>query len=167
MKKAWPLAFLFLLVSCATDKDKPKYLRLVGDIEADTEIDGDVFQLCYSEARVKQYFNFSQGIQYEGEKTAIVEAFRSNYEAVEVPQSGWIRIRFIVNCKGESGRFRITTSNTVYQAQTFEPKITEQLLSITQSLKGWKPLPDPDDPRDYYQYLTFKIENGVLKEILP
>lgn len=85
MKKAWPLTLLFLLVSCATDKDKPKYLRWVGDIEADTEIDGDVFQLCHSEARVKQYFNFSQGMQYEGEKTAIVEAFRCSYETVEVP----------------------------------------------------------------------------------
>lgn len=167
MKKIWPLAFLFLLVSCATDKDKPRYLRWVGDIEADAEMDGDTFQLCYSEARVKQYFNFSQGMQYEGEKPTMVEVFRKDYEAVDVPQSGWIRIRFIVNCKGESGRFRLTASNSQYQKQAFDPKITDQLLSITQSLKGWKPLPNLDDPRDYYQYLTFKIENGALKEILP
>ena len=167
MKQVWPLLFLCLIVGCATEKDKPKYLRWVGDIEADPEIDGSVFQICYSEARVKQYFNFSQGLQYEGEKTAIVEVFRQNYEAVDLPQSGWIRIRFIVNCKGESGRFRLTTSNTQYQAQDFDPKITDQLLSITQSLDGWKPLPDQEDPRDYYQYLTFKIENGTLKEILP
>ncbi|MBX2871091.1 MAG: hypothetical protein KTR30_03300 [Saprospiraceae bacterium] len=167
MKRVWPLALLFLLVNCATDKDKPRYLRWVGDIEADTEMDGDTFQLCYSEARVKQYFNFSQGLQYEGEKTAIVETFRSNYKAVEVPQSGWIRIRFIVNCKGQSGRFRMTGSDTAYQEQVFDKKISDQLLSITQSLNAWKPLPDLEDPRDYYQYLTFKIENGALKEILP
>jgi len=167
MKNVWPLAFLFLLVNCATDKDKPKYLRWVGDIEADAKIDSETFQLCYSEARVKQYFNFSQGMQYEGEKTAIAEAFRSTYKAVDVMQSGWIRIRFIVNCKGQSGRFRLTASNAQYEEQTFDVRITEQLLSITRSLNGWKPLPDKDDPRDYYQYLTFKIENGVLKEILP
>ncbi len=167
MKKVWLLAFLFLIVGCATEKDKPKYLRWVGDIEADAEIDGDVFELCYSEARVKQYFNFSQGLQYEGEKLAIDEVFRQEYQAVDVPQSGWIRIRFIVNCKGESGRFRLTASDPQYQAQDFDPLVTDQLLSITQSLKGWKPLPDREDPRDYYQYLTFKIENGALKEILP
>lgn len=167
MKKIWPMAFLFLIVGCATEKDKPKYLRWVGDIEADTKIDEDVFQLCYSEARVKQYFNFSQGMQYEGEKTALVEVFRQDYETVDVPQSGWLRIRFIVNCKGESGRFRLTASDTQYQAQEFDARITDQLLSITQSLNGWKPLPNREDPRDYYQYLTFKIESGALKEILP
>lgn len=167
MKTVWVIGILLLFVGCATEKDKPKYLRWVGDIEADAEIDGAVFQLCYSEARVKQYFNFSQGMQYEGEKTAMVEVFREKYQAIDVPQSGWVRIRFIVNCKGESGRFRLTASNTLYQAQEFDSRITDQLRSITQSLNGWKPLPDRDDPRDYYQYLTFKIENGALKEILP
>ncbi len=167
MKTVRLIGILLLLMGCATEKDKPKYLRWVGDIEADPEIDGEVFQLCFSEARVKQYFNFSQGMQYDGEKAAIVEVFRQDYEAVDVPQSGWIRIRFIVNCKGESGRFRLSASNTQYQAQEFDSRVTDQLLSITQSLNGWKPLPDSKDPRDYYQYLTFKIEDGALKEVLP
>lgn len=115
-----------------------------------------------------QYFNFSQGLQYEGEKWAILKAFEENYQPpVDNQQSGWIRIRFIVNCKGETGWFRLISANKNFETQTFDQAVTEQLLSITKSLKGWKLMPDEIRPKDYYQYLLFKIENGKIIEILP
>ncbi|HKK38289.1 MAG TPA: hypothetical protein VJ949_02605, partial [Cryomorphaceae bacterium] len=82
-------------------------------------------------------------------------------------ESGWVRIRFVVNCRGESGRFRMICSDEHYESREFDARITDQLMAITKSLDGWKPLPDSENPDEYYQYLVFKIENGDLIEILP
>ncbi len=165
-----PLSLLFVfiaLTSCSTEKEQSKYLRYVGDIEADTQLDDPAFKLCNDEVFLKQYFNFSQGLQYEGEMLKIKEQFELAYVPVEVNESGWVRIRFVVNCRGESGRFRMICSDEHYESREFDSRITDQLMSITKSLDGWKPLPDSENPDEYYQYLIFKIENGDIIEILP
>jgi hypothetical protein len=167
MKKVCILSVFLLILSCTEETSKPKYLRWVGDIEQDSQKDNPDFELCHDENRVYQYFNLDQGMQYSGEKTAIIDAFNAAYTPVSVDQSGWIRIRFIVNCKGESGRFRLLEANTNYEEFKFDSRITDQLLSITEKLDGWKVLKRNDNPQDYYQYLIFKIENGNIKEILP
>ena len=84
MKKNWSFLLLLQLIGCAADRDQSQYLRWVGDIEPDALTDDETFTICHGESRVKQYFNFSKGLQYEGEKPAIVEAFRTQYKSVEV-----------------------------------------------------------------------------------
>jgi hypothetical protein len=110
----------------------------------------------------------SDGLQYEGEKYAIEQAFRQNYKpALAKKESGMLRIRFIVNCKGKTDRFRMMGADENYQAKIFDPSIADQLLQITKKLDKWQPKKLEEQPVDYYQYLIFKIENGVLIEILP
>ena len=93
---------VLLILSACSNHQESKYLRWVGDSVFDPETDDEKFEICTFESEVKQYFNFSQGLQYDGEKTAILDHFEA-YEPVAVDQSGWIRIRFVVNCKGETG----------------------------------------------------------------
>ncbi len=169
MKKIFLFAFIILVLHCCSQSSESDstYPRWVGDISYDPNLDHPEFKVC-SEKNAMQYFNFSQGLQYEGEKWAILKAFEENYQPpVDNQQSGWIRIRFIVNCKGETGWFRLISANKNFETQTFDQAVTEQLLSITKSLKGWKLMPDEIRPKDYYQYLLFKIENGKIIEILP
>ncbi len=144
-----------------------KPYRWVDDIKNDPEIDDPSFELCYSDFTVKQYFNIGDETSYEGERPAIYRFFEENYAPVETDQSGFIRVRFIVNCKGETGRFRVISSDENFEEMEFDPAIVDQLVSITKSMDGWKILPDPDIPTDYYQYLIFKIEKGKILEILP
>ncbi|WP_143473264.1 hypothetical protein [Flavilitoribacter nigricans] len=166
------LAVLLGLHSCGLSQesvvaDAPGYPRWVGDIAADETLDDPEFVLCLGEDQVKQYFNFGNGLQYTGEQHAILTAFREQYQPVPLAQSGMIRIRFIVNCRGDTGRFRIIASDNHYQPMAFDRRITDQLLEITRSLDGWKIQSDGEIAKDYYQYLLFKIENGALKEVLP
>jgi len=157
------------LVSQKENKRTPdsKYLRWVGDSEYQTGIDDSTFKPCYGEYRVKQYFNYGNGLVYEGEKTALVNIFKEKFQSVDTAKSGFIRIRFIVNCEGKTGRFRLTSSDKNFQPAQFAACITDQLMTITKSLDGWLPLPDTTSPEDYYQYLVFKIEDGRLTEIMP
>lgn len=158
---------IVLLAGCTRSNQDSKYLRWVGDAEFDPEMDAGDFQLCGSEKLVQQYFYFGQGLQYEGEKTALRKRFKEAYLPVETAQSGWVRIRFIVNCQGQTGRFRMIGSDLDYQEQIFDKRIIDQLLKITQSLEGWAVLSKSGKPRDYYQYLIFKINNGDITDILP
>jgi hypothetical protein len=54
-----------------------------------------------------------------------------------------------------------------YLPSKFDDTIVNQLLSITKSLDGWVLGEYKGKNYDYYQYLTFKIINNKLIEILP
>ena len=146
---------------------KSPYLRWVGDSEFNAAQDDPQFEVCNGDENIRQYFNFSKGLQYRGEKPELVQHFMEAYKAPESNQSGWIRIRFVVNCKGETGRFRVMGANKNYEPMDFDQAITGQLLDLTRALANWGLQPDETNPGDYYQYLIFKIEAGRLIEILP
>ena len=167
MKRIVVISVILIFSSCSSDDGNSNYLRWVGDSKHDPKIDTTEFQLCNSEKAVKQYFHFDQGLKFKGEKIELVRLFSKDYTPIETSQCGWVRIRFVVNCNGKTGRFRLTSSDFEYQEQTFDTRITDQLLKITQSLEGWEILSIRDKPRDYYQYLIFKIDHGSLIEIMP
>ncbi len=163
------VATLCLLGSCQSLKktSDSKYLRWVGDIAFDPTLDDASFVVC-NEEKAKQYHNFSKGMQYRGEKHALIKVFTEKYQAPkDSKETGLIRIRFIVNCKGETGRFRVQGMSEDYQEHKFDPKITIQLQRLTKSLVGWMRRPNDDNAEDYYQYLIFKINKGQLIEIMP
>ena len=82
-------------------------------------------------------------------------------------QNGLIRIRFIVNCEGKAGRFRVLQSDYSYKEKEFNKEIVSQLLSITKQINNWEVLYKQENAVDYYMYLIFKITDGQLTEILP
>ena len=158
---------ILICTACGQGDQSSKYLRWVGDSEFNPEMDSEEFQLCNSEYLSKQYFHFDKGLQYKGEKKELRNHFAKNYTPVESDQCGYVRIRFMVNCKGETGRFRIIESDENYNEREFDKRITDQLLSITKSLDGWIGHTKKDKPQDYYQYLIFKINKGQIIDIMP
>ncbi len=115
-----------------------------------------------------QYHNNSRGLEYRGEKLAIIESFEKKYVPIpDSSQNGLIRVRFVVNCKGQTDRFRIIAMDEDYQTKKFDERITQQILDICKSLDGWLPKKKEDKEFDYYQYLIFKIQSGQITEILP
>ncbi|MCP4460609.1 MAG: hypothetical protein GY816_21700 [Cytophagales bacterium] len=170
MIKSLTFVFILFVTACTTEEstsNKQDYLRWVGDIEYNPAFDDPNFELCNGDSSVNQYFHFEQGLQYEGEKKAIIEKFKNKYEPVQSSESGLVRIRFIVNCKGKTDRFRIIAMDNEFNEKEFNSKITSQLLTITKQLNGWRILPNIQEARDYYQYLIFKIDKGNIIEILP
>lgn len=166
------IGLLYLAGSCQTaqeQKDTQNYLRQVGDITSDLTLDRPDFKTCNGEEYAFQYFNTGEGFRYQGEKTALVSHILNSYKPISstTDQSGYIRIRFIVNCKGEAGRFRIISSNFDYQEKVFDKAITNQLLTILKELDGWEIMTKNEKPLDYYLYLIFKLDNGHIMEILP
>jgi hypothetical protein len=156
------------LYSCGQKKEvNSNYPAHVGDILFNKETDDTDFKIC-NEDRVFQYYNLQKGFQYKGEKAEIINHFRIGYKPVDKKsESGYVTIRFIVNCAGETGRFRVEEMDMGYNPKTFDKNITDQLVSLTKKLNGWVKGEHGNMILDYYQYLTFKIEDGKLTEILP
>lgn len=159
-------------ISCQSKQKidlKPEYLRFVGDIKPDSILDNSSFAVCNEEKHLFQYFNTGEGLQYEGEKSELIKEIKTQFNPVIgiENQNGYIRIRFVINCKGESGRYRVLSSDLNYEPKKFDKAIQNELLNAVKKLKGWKILSKNDRPLDYYMYLIFKIKDGQIIEILP
>jgi hypothetical protein len=162
---------LLALIISTYSYGQESYPKHTGDIDFDEKIDKSDFKLCYPDY-IYQYFNTSKGVEYTGEKIALEKEVREKYLPADLKgESGLIRIRFIVNCKGETDRFRLISMDTDYHPKTFDKSITDQLMEISKNLKGWEPKLYENDGKeytiDYYQYLIFKLKDGHITQILP
>ena len=167
--KALAILFIVCLSACNETQTKEQYLRWVGDIEQDEEVDDPNFTICNGEEYIKQYFNLSGGPQYLGEKPVVERLFAENYQIEEIKdQSGWLRIRFIVNCEGKAGRYRLLEADQDYKSFKFNKEISARLLELTKSIESWPiQYTRNEKPIDYYYYLTFKLKDGQIQEIIP
>jgi hypothetical protein len=158
---------------------------MVGDIPFDPKLDDTTFIPC-DEQRAMPYNKNGGSLCIDGGKDFVNEYFAKGFKPGKVKgQTGWITVRFMVSCKGESGRFRMESMNRNYQPMQFDSSITRQLMTLCKSLKGWEvfqvgkesrmvPLfiDNPDTTSvikayDYYQRLTFKMKDGAIELILP
>lgn len=168
MPKLLLLTLLFLACNSNTDNkssSQSKYSNHVGDIEYDPEVDGD-FKRCddYS----NQYYSVNGGLKILGEKPAIIKHFQENYTPIKMEgQTGFLTVRFVVNCEGQSGMFRIYAVDHELHSFSFEKEISDQILSASKTLKGWTIAKHNGKNYDYYQYLSFEIIDGFIKDITP
>lgn len=162
------LMFVSMFIQCQSEKKLvSKYSAQVGDIIFDEKIDDPKFKKCFEKDLGFQYYNDSNGFQFHGEKIAIINQLKTANLQGEKKSNGYITIRFVVNCEGKPGLFRVKSIKSDYISEDFDEKLASQLLSFTKNLKGWKIKEYKDVKLDYYQYLTYKIEDGKVSEILP
>ena len=165
MKHTILILISILVVSCSQEERNN-----VGDIPFDEQIDDKNFNPC-NERKIKQYYvrrSSDTPPSYKGEKRGLEREILNRYQFPETEkENGYVTIRFIVNCKGETGRFRTEEMDFAYKTNIFDKKITGQLLEIVKNLNGWIPRTSGGERLDFYQYLTFKIEKGQIVKILP
>lgn len=137
----------------------------IGLIEYDPMVDTLSFNVC-NENSVYPYFHHKE-LSFKGEKPAMVNEYTMRFEPTGKQESGYITIRFIVNCNGETGRFRVIQMDESYDLKSFNNNLVGQLLEITQSLKGWDVLYEDGRSYDYVRYVTFKIQQGKIMDIMP
>ncbi len=168
------LGVAFLLASCSpiaeskTEVEVKEYKRHVGDILFDASVDDANFKPCHEDLTT-QYYAFGKGIMYKGEKAELDRQIRNAFEKAqeETEESGYIIIRFIINCEGKSGWFRMEEIDMNYKPKEFSTAISKNVLQIVKELKGWEAGTYEGKSYDYYQYLTFKIVDGQIQSILP
>ena len=160
---------MVILHSCGQAQNRNTiYPEHVGDISFDAAHDDRSFKVCTNENNIPQYYNFGKGLQYKGEKIAINKYFGENFKGRnQIGETGFLTIRFIVNCEGKTGRFRTEGMDDNYQTKKFNEGLENRILQLVKQMDGWVIGEISGQKIDYYQYLTFKLENGKIIEIMP
>ncbi len=167
-KKILFSAFCWLFIfSCKSKRQTPILHGDIGDISYESNLDDSNFKLCHEDLSVQ--FNYNGiGLMYEGEKPTLIKHFIDNYSSNKiVGETGFITIRFIINCEGKAGRFRPSEMGMDLQEKKFNAEITKGILEATKKATGWIPHVIEGNAYDYYQYLIFKLKDAQIIEILP
>jgi hypothetical protein len=139
----------------------------VGDIAHDPTNDDPNFSVC-NESQVAQYYNFGTDMVYNGEKPLLEKAFQEKISRFEKKgATGFLTIRFIVNCEGQAGRFRHEGMDMSFQPKSFDKTLIQELTTVIGEFTNWGKASYNGVQYDYYHYLTFKIEDGKIKQIMP
>ena len=145
----------------------------VGDIAFDPATDRSSFQRCgEGQYDVPQYY------QSQTAYTGGTQALRQQFVRAAMPrstgaQNGYVTIRFLINCHGETDRFRVTQIDAAYQPARFGPALVAALLGRAKALRAWVPgkFTGPDahhgEALDSYYYLLLKISHGRVVDVLP
>ncbi len=114
------------------------------------------------------YYNGTPAAHFKGKKGGLW-ALLHEYIKPELleGESGYLSVRFLVNCQGETGYFTTEMSDLDYQEYTFPESLTQHLVAFTSSLKSWQATHIQGEARDSYAYIIYKIVDGKITEILP
>jgi hypothetical protein len=157
------VAFSFLSSAAQQPPGLPPHS--VGDIPFDPTLDDSAFHLCDS-LHVFQYYNTTAYFLIN--KDSLRRYFLSGFKPGNARGvSGYITVKFIINCSGMTGRFRLLEMDSTYRLAHFSDDITGQLLSLVKGWNNWKPSHYKGKFYDCYQYVTFRIRNGKIISISP
>ncbi|MGB0177485.1 MAG: hypothetical protein ACPF9D_09985 [Owenweeksia sp.] len=167
-----PLILMSLVVAC--QPGQPSYpVKDIGFIYPENIIDPDAeFRICGTEEDILQYYNHNapgdKPAGYIGGPKAIKKYLKDHYPGLDLHHdSGMLTIRFIINCEGKTGHFEMFENDLDFKPTSFHPKTCEQLLEITRELRNWRANQMEGSYRDSFMYITYRIENGKITEILP
>lgn len=141
----------------------PRYQ--VGDILFDPAQDRADFTLRPG-GRIFQYYNFNT--TYRGGRA---ELRRQLLAALRTPPAGtsgngYLTVRFVVNYRGETDRFRVQELDSAYQPQTFAPPLAAWVLGACRALRGWQPGSIEGETQDSYFYCTFIVREGSIQDVI-
>jgi hypothetical protein len=163
---------LFLFVSAmafACTASKPTVVReeapFVYHIQPDDSKDDPSFKLCNVSAAYPYYGTETSNVL---DKRILLEHFLAvNTYMKSANENGYVVIRFMVNCHGQPGRYRVRSFDMNYEPKEFPRKITEVLMDHTKQLKSWAVRTHDGRQYDSYCYFAFKIENGFVTDVMP
>lgn len=135
---------------------------------AETLDQGSDFVICGHELFIADYYNSTPDGDYKYGKAALLDTVFSNLDEEKLRnQSGMLTFRFVVNCKGEAGRFIAEGFDQNYQPYQFAEETVEHMYEIMKKLEEWQIVVIREEPRDAYFYFTFKLDDGKITDVLP
>ncbi len=125
------------------------------------------FKICGKETIIKDYYNCDLRGELIGGKGSWKRILEKHLNPDLLrKESGYLTYRFVINCEGETGRFRTEQADLNFNKKTFNPTTIDHLYQIVKMQKDWQPCKS-DKVYDAYAYITFKLEDGKIIELLP
>ena len=129
---------------------------------------GTSFKPCGKNNYIYDYYNGQGDYHYKGGKKEIWKIIKAQLDTEKLfKESGYLTFRFVVNCEGKAGYFITEQAGLDFQKKAFNPKTVQHLYEITTTLTDWNPTQIRKEAVDAYFYLTFKLKDGELIDLLP
>ncbi len=163
--------FLMLLTLLWATSCKPNdsgkvndYPDQFGEIAFDASQDHPDFKLC----NPKELVHSRVSLGYEGGRKRIEVICKEviNESEMSFPYNGYVLVRFLVNCDGASGRFRIETMDYGFNEQECPKELVSLIENAVRSLDEWVVEKPENVGKDHSKYLNFKIINGRVDAII-
>lgn len=150
------------------DKRSNHGMHRVAYIDPEDAIDNqNDFATCYHISQVNDYYNDDRAQHLEG-KAGLWEMVESNLDVNLLKgQEGYLTYRFVVNCEGKAGRFVTEEADLEFDRIEFSTELRNHFLNMLLDIPKWKNLTIQGEARDAYVYVTFKIKDDEIIEILP
>lgn len=134
------------------------------------------FTTCNDTDRIMDYYNRTPRAQYIGGRYSLRKNLlpKIDFSLLE-GESGYLTIRFVINCKGEVGRFTVDQADLNYNPKSFPEASVKQIATAISQLTSWQPISTEIHPEnkhgiakaDAYAYITIKLKDGKFIEFLP
>ena len=121
-------------------------------------------------------FQTVQYYQFKGKNTKSSQQILSEWrtffkKSPDFKESGFLTIRFILNCNGEPRVHRFYEMDLDYQKKTFSDTLKAQVWAFVQQLGGFQKgiytYQNKKYDVNYYYYFIFKIRDGEFETIAP
>ena len=152
----------------AHNTDNKPYKNYIGYIAQDTALLNDKYNLC-EDGYIQRTYNGAGLEAYNINKKHFRDELKKEFSETKHSDSGYLNFRFLVNCEGNAGWFEIIEMNLDLEEQKMDSKLVNELFEFTSNSKYWNTLYYTKDqtPYNYYMYISYRIENGKVTEILP
>lgn len=176
-KTAWFIGILLLIVgilfgiaqfkiSKAYDVENKPYKNYIGYIDQENALLNNEYQLC-NNGELYHTYNGAGLKAYAGTKKKFRDKITAKFNSNKYTDSGYLNFRFLVNCEGKAGWFEIIQMNLDLEEYPLNENMVTQLLELTAEPNNWNIISYKNLARNYYMYVSYRIENGKITEIIP
>lgn len=146
-------------------ENKP-YKKYIGYIDQEKALLNNKYELCY-EGGIYHTYSSAALKAYTGSKKQFRETLNSEFNKNNYTDSGYLNFRFLVNCEGNAGWFEIIEMNLDLEETPLNKAMVDELFEFTSNPKHWDTIVYKEAPQNYYMYISYRIENGKVTEIIP
>lgn len=162
------IAYLYFTIKNPYDTDNKPYKHIIGYINQDKALLNNTYKLC-GDGYIQRTYNGSALDGYAINKKHFRDQAFASFNTNTYTDNGYLNFRFIVNCEGNAGWFEIIEMNLDLDEQKLNPDLVKALLNFTAQSKHWNILNyiKTGEAYNYYNYVSYRLENGKITEIIP
>jgi hypothetical protein len=137
-----------------------------GWIPFDKSLDNSDFRVC-DELNIEEYYqvNPSYGEGMPGIRKYI-SAYKQLLDAL-CEKDGYVIIRFLINCQGQTDRYRTKFMSLNYRAEdAVNAELQRKIIHLVRNMGNWTPGKYEGKTYDCYQHLKFLFKNSKLVDVL-
>ena len=143
--------------------------KRIGYIDPNQTLDDHSdFKLCNSESRINEYYSCKKRGELKGGKGSWWRVLKNKLIPQKLKnESGFLTYRFVINCMGETGRFVVEGADLDYNRKEFNKETVHHLYDIISKEREWQHCHGNYFELDSHAFLTFKLKDGEIIELLP